>query len=70
MAKVKGAEWEVKRPGNSTGFTFEMLCPIESGEPWGDFKPASDIIGFVLGRNHLIAVWRVDLKESFLNAGR
>lgn len=40
----------MKRPGNSTELTFEVLCPIESGEPWGDFfKPANDIIEFVLG---------------------
>lgn len=30
----------------------------------------SDVTGFVLKRNHLMAVWRMDLEESFLNAGR
>lgn len=63
------AEWEVTRPRSSVGFTSEMLCPVESGALWGDFKQVSDISGFVCKRNHLI-VWRMGLKESFLNAGR
>lgn len=51
------------------GFTSEMLCPVESGALWGDFKQVSDTSRFVFKKNHLI-VWRKGLKESFLNAGR
>lgn len=45
------------------GFASEMLCPVESGELWGDSKQVSGMIGFAFKRNHLIAMWRMGLKE-------
>lgn len=32
LAKINGAEWELRRPGSSVGFTSEILCPVESGK--------------------------------------
>lgn len=51
MAKIKGAEWEGRRPGSCMGFILEILCPVESGKPLGDCKQVSNVIGFVFRKN-------------------
>lgn len=50
---------------NFTGFILEVLCPLECGEPLGDLKQVSNVIGFMFRRNPLIAVQGTDSKESF-----
>lgn len=39
-------------------------------ETRGYLKQVGDMLAFGFRRNHLLAVWQMDSKESFLNAGR
>lgn len=69
MAKIKGTEWEV-RPGSSTWFILEILCPVESGKSLGDYKQVNNVIGFVFQKEPLESSLRKWIQKSFPNMGR
>lgn len=74
---IRQKEPQEREPGGVKGFAglWELkgspLAKIQGAERTrGDLKQVGDVLAFEFRGNHLIAVWRMDLKESFLNAGR
>lgn len=74
---IRQREPQERKPGGANGLAGlgelkgSPLAKMQGAEETrGYLKQVGDVLAFEFRRNHLIAVWRMDLKESFLNAGR